>query len=426
MENNELSNLNLKVYSSKLDNGLSIYVVPMNNRNNIYVTFSTKFGSRINEFVPLNENKMKEVPLGVAHFLEHKAFEQEDGVDPFTFFSERGASANANTSYNKTTYLFSGSDFFEENLNYLLDYVQKPYFTDENVEKEKGIIIEEYQMYQDNPYNRSYEILLKNTFVKDPIRYSVIGTKESIKSITKEDLYACYNTFYHPSNMMLVVTGNVNPEEVFDIVKKNQSKKEFCSYTVPKIKEYSEPKKVYKEYEEISMDVTIPKVSIGYKIDLKRFEKLDLLDIRTYLNLLFGNLFGNTSVLNEELKEKNIIYGDIILENISTDDYMLVIVAAESNKYKEFIDIISNEISKFDINEEALNRKKKAMFGSIVAMSDDIFSINGKIMSNIINYKRIIYNDCERINKFNMEDAKYVIANLDLKNKTICVVKPNK
>lgn len=424
MEIKELSNLDLKVYSDKLDNGLSIYVVPMNNRNNIYVTFSSKFGSRTNEFIPINEDKMKKVPLGVAHFLEHKAFEQKDGVEPFTFFSERGASANANTSYNKTTYLFSGSDFFEENLNYLLDYVQKPYFTDENVEKEKGIIIEEYQMYQDNPYNRGYELLLKNTFIKDPIRYSVIGTKESINSITKEDLYACYNTFYHPSNMILVVTGNVNPEEVFDIVKKNQEKKDFCSFSTPKIKEYSEPKKVYKEYEEIAMDVTIPKVAIGYKIDLKSFDKLDVLDVRTYINLLFGNMFGSTSMLNETLREKNIIYGDIGLEYISTDDYMLMIVVADSNKYEEFIDIISNEVKNININEEDLLRKKKAMLGSSVAISDDIFSVNNKIMSNIINAKRIIYNDYERIQNFNINDIKYVIDNIDLKNKTVCVVKP--
>ena len=145
-----INNLEMDVCYEKLDNGLEIYVVKKKNSKNIYATFTTKFGSNINEFVPAYENKMIKVPDGVAHFLEHKMFEQEDDVDPFTFFSERGADANANTNNYKTTYLFSGPNFFEDNINFLLDYVQKPYFTDENVEKEKGIIEQEIKMYLDD------------------------------------------------------------------------------------------------------------------------------------------------------------------------------------------------------------------------------------------------------------------------------------
>ena len=143
MKISKLEKLDLNLYEETLQNGLKVYVIPKDNVNSIYATFSTKFGSVFKEFVPNGDKKMIDVPLGVAHFLEHKMFEQEDEKDPFTFYSERGCDANANTSNYKTTYLFSGSNSFEENINYLLDYVQKPYFTDENVEKEKGIIEQE-------------------------------------------------------------------------------------------------------------------------------------------------------------------------------------------------------------------------------------------------------------------------------------------
>ena len=136
----ELVKMDLDMYYKKLDNGLDIYIVPKENVNSIYVTFTTKYGSIDSEFIPYDRSCMTKFPLGIAHFLEHKVFEQKDDIDPFTFYSERGCDANANTSNYKTTYLFSGTNFLDENLNYLLDYVQDPYFTDENVEKEKGII----------------------------------------------------------------------------------------------------------------------------------------------------------------------------------------------------------------------------------------------------------------------------------------------
>ena len=151
MKKTNIDKLKLELYQEKLDNGLEVYIIPKKNCNNIYVTFSTKYGSNIDEFVPIKSKKMKKYPLGIAHFLEHKMFEMEDGTDPFELYSNNGADANANTSNYKTTYLFSGPQYFKENLNYLLDYVQKPYFTDKNVEKEKGIIIQEIKMYQDDP-----------------------------------------------------------------------------------------------------------------------------------------------------------------------------------------------------------------------------------------------------------------------------------
>lgn len=426
MEKNKFDNFNIEVYSEKLENGLSIYVVPLANKNNIYVTFSTKYGSRINEFVPNGETAMVKVPHGVAHFLEHKMFEQESGVDPFTFFSERGANANANTSYDKTTYLFSGTTFIEENINYLLDYVQKPYFTDENVEKEKGIIVSECEMYKDKSYTRCYEKILENSFVEDPIRIPVIGTVDSINSITKDDLYKCYNTFYHPSNMFVVVTGNVDPQKVIKCISDNQIKKSFGKPSKIRIKQYIEPKKVGKKNDEIIMDISIPKVMVAYKIDIKKFKNLDIRKIKDYINLIFDIKFGDSSVTNEKFIEQKIVNGGIGIDTISTDSYSLIILSGECENPKEFINEIDKEIKKININQEDFDRKKKAYIGSLVALSDDVYLLNNKIMSNIIKYNEIKYDDYKYISTLSINELYYILDNIDLSEKSICTVLPKK
>lgn len=423
MNNTPISKLDLNIYDFKLDDGLTVYVVPVKKRNNIYVTFTTKYGSRVNEFIPLGKKEMKKVPLGVAHFLEHKMFEQKNGIDPFDFFSERGASANANTTYDKTTYLFSGPSSFEENLNYLLNYVQEPYFTSENVEKEKGIIIEEYEMYQDNPYVRGYNTLLANTFNKDAIKYPVIGIPKTIKSITKEDLYDCYNTFYHPSNMFLVVTGNVEPNEVYRIVEENQKEKEFSKPNKIKIKTYNECDKVNKEFEEIKLNVTIPKIMIGYKINLDNFDIKDKYKKINYILLILDILFGETSIANEKMKNENIIFGAVHLDYILADNYMLVVIMAETNERDKFINEVENTWKNSEISNEDIEIAKKNTIGSLVALSDDIFSINEKIVQGIIKYGKVLYNSYDLISGLNMNELNSIFKNIKLTNKTICLIR---
>ena len=421
MKKTNIDKLKLELYQEKLDNGLEIYIIPKNNCNNIYATISTKYGSNIDEFVPIKSKKMKKFPLGIAHFLEHKMFEMEDGTDPFEIYSNNGADANANTSNYKTTYLFSGPQYFKENLNYLLDYVQTPYFTDKNVEKEKGIIIQEIKMYQDDPYTVLYEKAIYNSFIKHPIKMPVIGDIENVKSITKEDLYECYNTFYNPGNMFVVITGNVDPEETIELIKQNQEKKQFDKEEEIKLKTYEEPDRVDKKSEIIKMDINLPKLALSYKINYKNMN-LNLRDALAYLSIIFDINLGATSIINEELKDDNIITSNIDFTFMYTDTHILVTIFGETDKIEKLSSKLEKQINNLEITEEEFDRKKLNIASSYIFMSDNIFSMNEKVMNNIIKYNEIKIDDIKYTKRLDYKKAKQIIKELDLKNKSIVII----
>ncbi len=416
-----LKNLDVNIFHEKLDNGLNIYVIPKNDINNIYVTFTTNFGSNEVEFVPNGEKEMVKVPLGVAHFLEHKMFEQEDGQDPFSFFGERGSDANANTNNFKTTYLFSGPEFFEENINFLLDYVQAPYFTDENIEKEKGIIEQEIKMYQDDPYTRMYETILKNSLLNNPMKDPIIGNVKTVRSITKEDLYTCYNTFYHPANMFVVVSGNVDVETTIRIIKENQNKKQFDCFQKIVTKKYDEPNEIVKQKEILKLNVTIPKVCINYKISIPKINGISAQKIKTYLSIFFDLKFGMTSLLNEKLREEEIIIDSLGGDAVDARSHMLYAVCGETNKKEELLKSLIESMNNLSVNEEDLERKKKAYLSSFIYMTDSIFRLNNKVMNDINKYGKIIDNDYDEIKSLNINEMNEVLNNIDFSNYNIVI-----
>jgi len=413
----KLEKMDLTLYYEKLDNGLDVYIVPFDKVNSVYVTFSTKFGSVHDEFIPYDRTSMTKFPLGIAHFLEHKLFEQKNGVDPFTFYSERGSEANANTSNFKTTYLFSGTNFLDENLNYLLDYVQDPYFTDENVEKEKGIIEQEIRMYEDSPYFKLYDRILYNSFKNHPIKYPIAGTISSIKKITKKDLYTCYYTFYHPKNMFLVITGNVDAKDTISLIKANQENKVFKPYKDIKLKEYDEPDEVCIKNGSTEMDIAIPKFSIGYKI--RNNTSLSINKFKTYIGMFFDIKFGSVSLFNETIKNDNLATLDMDITLVNTDKHVLVILSNDTNNSKELINRIETELDSRDIKETDFNRKKKIKKSSVIYKSDSIYAINNKIMANIINEGSVITDEHKYIDSLNYEEFMNTINSINLNNKTI-------
>ncbi|MEI5990270.1 M16 family peptidase [Enterococcus termitis] len=295
MNKKEYSQINEVLYTEVLDNGLTVYLLPKKDYNKTYGLFTTNYGSIDNEFVPIGEKDFVKVPDGIAHFLEHKMFEKEDG-DIFQQFGRQGASANAFTSFTKTSYLFSTTDQVEKNLETLLDFVQDPYFTKETVEKEKGIIGQEIQMYLDDSNWRLFFGTLGNLYPKHPLHIDIAGTVESIDEITAEDLYTCYNTFYHPSNMTLFVVGKMEPEEMMAFIRNNQSAKEFAKAAPIKRHFPKETAADIIKESSIEMAISRSKVIVGLKgLDEVPEDGKELLKYKTTANLLFQLLFGNTS-----------------------------------------------------------------------------------------------------------------------------------
>lgn len=423
MKKAKIEKLKLEIYEETLENGLKIYVIPKNNCNNIYATFSTKYGSNNDEFIPIGKTRMKRFPLGIAHFLEHKMFEMENGQDPFEVYSNNGADANANTSNYKTTYLFSGPEFFEENMNFLLDYVQKPYFTDKNVEKEKGIIIQEIKMYQDDPYSQIYEKSLYNSFIKHPMKIPVIGDIKNVKKITKEDLYTCYNTFYNPKNMFVVVTGNVNAIKTIELIKKNQEKKKFKELGEIIQKEYDEPDIIEKEKETLKMDINLSKLALNYKINYQKLG-LNLRDALAYLSIIFDINIGTTSLINEKLKLDKTITSNLDFTFSYTDKHILLTILGETEKIDKLDKELEATIDNLKITKEEFERKKINVESSYIFMSDNIFSMNEKIMNNIIKYGEVKLDDLQYTKNLNVKKAQKIIEEIDLSNKNIVVIEP--
>ncbi|MGZ3121691.1 EF-P 5-aminopentanol modification-associated protein YfmH, partial [Bacillus subtilis] len=302
----EYEQLQETLYHEKMSNGLDVYVLPKKGFNKTYAVFTTKYGSIDNRFVPLGKNEMVHVPDGIAHFLEHKLFEKADG-DVFQDFSKQGASANAFTSFTRTAYLFSSTSNVERNLETLIDFVQDPYFTEKTVEKEKGIIGQEINMYDDNPDWRLYFGVIENMYKEHPVRIDIAGTVESISHITKDLLYECYETFYHPSNMLLFIVGPVDPEAIISQVRENQGKKPYTDQPEIKREEVKEQEAVFRKEKEIKMNVQGPKCLVGLKSKNPFKLGKELLKHELSMNLLLEALFGKSSAQYESLYEKGYI-----------------------------------------------------------------------------------------------------------------------
>lgn len=421
MKKIKLKESNEIIYYDKLDNGLEVYLYNKDNFHSNYVTFTTKFGSVYNEFVPIGESKMIKVPHGVAHFLEHKVFEQENDPQPMEFFSETGAVTNAYTTFKNTTYLFECSNDLIKNINYLLDFVQSPYFTDENVEEEKGIINEEINMCNDRPADKLYEEIRKNIFSNNNFKDSIIGTHKDISDIDKDILYTCYNTFYHPSNMFLVVTGNFNPDEVFNAIKENQNKKEFKEQEEIKIKKIKENDEVVKKESILNINTEIPKVS--YNIKLPFNKKIDKRKYSLYLYIIFACLFDDTSLLDEKLKKDNIITNSIYFNLLNCDTHILISLINETNKYNELLDNIKETLSNIEINKDDFERKKKVLISNELFLYDNIEVVNEMIIDNILFDNKLIDNIIPIIKELNYEELCSVIDSLNLDNNTIVILK---
>ena len=414
-----------EVCYEKLDNGMDVYLFSKDIFYNNYVTFTTKFGSIYNEFVPIGKDKMIKVPKGVAHFLEHKVFIQKDDPQPSDFFAESGALTNAYTTFKNTTYLFTGPDNLIDNVKYLLDFVQEPYFTDENVESEKGIITQEIHMCDDRPIDVLYEHIRKNNLHNNPFKDSIIGTVNDINSIDKNVLDTCYETFYHPSNMFLVVTGNFDIDEMLNAIKENQNAKKFKKENKIKIKEYKEPDEVVLKEEVIKMNTNIPKLSYNIKIPYNKF-KMEKRKLNLYLYIIFSILFDDSSLFNEKAKKDNIITNAIYTNILSCDSHILISLINETFKYKELLDMIKEELENINISSLDLERKKKVLVSNEIFSFENIEIINEMIIDSIIFDNTIEGDIVNIINSLNIEELNEIVKKIDFKNISTIILKKDK
>lgn len=362
MESIHYDNLQETLYYEVMDNGLRVYVLPKPGFQKTYATFATKYGSVDNHFKVQGESETR-VPDGIAHFLEHKMFEEPEG-DIFAKFASNGASANAFTSFDQTVYLFSATENIHENLETLIDFVQNPYFTDQNVEKEKGIIGQEINMYQDNPDWRVYFGLIEAMYKVHPVHIDIAGTVESIGTITKEDLYTCYNAFYHPSNMLLFVVGGVDPEETMNLIRSNQARKSYDKQGSIERLFDPEPQGVEEKRRESRLAVSLPKCLFGFKekqVGLSADEQLRR-DLTT--KLMMDLLFGSSTELYQKLYDEDLISDSFGHEYNSSPQYAFSAVGGDTKDPDQLLERIRTEVDKlkasgFQASDFERARKKK-------------------------------------------------------------------
>jgi len=420
MEKIALKKLDQDIFYEQLQNGLKVILIPSLEKNNYYISYTTKYGSVNLNFVPKGEKEMFNSQKGIAHFLEHKIFEQENGEDPFTFFSKSGTGCNAGTSYQKTSYFIYGINDLENNLDYLINFVNEPYFTDENVQKEKGIIIEEIKMYDDNHDWILTEEIQKSTFKNHPIRYDIAGYVDTVSSIAKEDLYKCYNTFYQPSNMILVVSGNFDKDRVLDIIKQNKSLNKKQDKEPIKQEKVDEQLEVFEKYKKINLNnVSIPKIAINIKISLNDVD--DKYEYYMYVSSIVSILFGSSSAFKEKVLKNGYIHY-ITCDKMLVDDYLIIEFYAEGTKDKQLLEEIIDTFKNVNIEHEQLERYKKVLIASTVMESDNVQGIAEAVISDYITWNKIIDDKIDLIRKMNLKELKKVKNSIDIDNNSTVVI----
>lgn len=363
----------------KHSSGLSIYVMEMPGFTGTSAMFGTRYGSVNTTFKTKADEDFITVPEGIAHFLEHKLFENED-CDAIKLFAEMGANDNAYTSFDSTVYYFDCTDNFIESLEILLDFVTHPYFTQKSVDKEQGIIAQEIKMCEDNPYRCVYFNLLQAVYKNHPVRTEIAGTVDSIASIDAELLYRCYNTFYNPNNMVLAVAGNCRLEDVLACVDKIIKSSDDIGLVC---KMPDEPNEVYKKKVTSQMPVGIPLFAFGFKAPPSRAK--ERLKNEYISSFLLSLIFGQTSKFYRENTISGLINSSLESETLSGEGFFVNILTGESHDPEKLSKIITDEIRRVleeGIDEREFEMLKRSRFGSIIKSFNSVSGCCSRLIDN--------------------------------------------
>ena len=415
------------VYYQVLDNGLPVYIMPKKGFRKKYVSFATSYGSVDNQFRDFESSEIVTVPDGIAHFLEHKMFDDAK-MNVFDRFASYGANVNAYTSYTMTNYFFDTADNFDQCLNLLLDFVQTLYLTEESVEKEKKIIAQEILMYEDDPDWIGYLTLLQALFHQHPVREDIAGTVDSVYQTKKEQIEQCYKTFYHPGNMILFVAGDLDPEQVLETVRQNQVKKDYEFHPPVEHILQEEPEEVFKRRVENEMAVSRPICNIGFKERKTGIGGDALLKRDLVTNILIQILFGKSSELYQNLYEQGII-GDNFSASYTGDlGYGMTVLGGHTDDTDRFYNALINGLKakKGNITGDELERIRRKMIGDYISTFDSLRAIGQNFTSYYFN-KMNIFHELKLLNQITLEDLEQrVDQHFRLDNHAVSIVNPQK
>lgn len=421
MEELELKGLNEKIYVYHTKCGLPIYMWVNEKVSSMYASLSVKYGSIHTKFKI--GKKTYEVPNGIAHFLEHVKFNIDEETTAHDEFYKLGGDANAFTTFDYTSYIVFATNNKKENLEELLNFVYNPFFTKKCISKEKGIIVEEANMGLDDPYSIVFFHSLLNTLQKSKYRNTITGTPDDVTSITLEDVKLVYDTFYHPENMFLTLTGNFNPYEMACLVEDNLSKKKFGKYLNPIIIKENEPKKVTTKYKEEYINVTYPRLKFSIKMDMSSFKNYSSLELKILTSLLFNINFGATSDFKDELMEKGLIQNMNVTCDVY-DDTFVVTINVTSNFKEEIIKKVKEKLENLSISELDFKRKKNATIATLILDYEDLENVSYRIQDDVLNNGGIVTNLKEILEDETIDDLKNIIDLLDFDNISINVFLP--
>lgn len=357
------------VYEAQMDNGLKVFIIPKPGFQKTFVTYTTQFGSLDSKFKPLGSDEFVTVPDGVAHFLEHKLFEKEEG-DLFTDFAEDNAQVNAFTSFDRTSYLFSATSNVESNILRLMNMVETPYFTEATVEKEKGIIAEEIKMYQEQPGYKLMFNTLRAMYKQHPVKVDIAGSVESIYEITKDDLYICYETFYHPSNMVMFVVGNVDPERIHDLVRDHEAKRELTAQPEIVRDSLEEPEAVQQTKVVEEMNIQIPRLMLGFKNVLQQASKEVFMKRDIEMTFFFEMVLGEETDFYQNLLIEGLIDDTFGYQFVLEPSYSFSLITSSTpdpDKLKSLLlDELKAKVGNLE-DEEAFELLKKQFIGEFIS-----------------------------------------------------------
>ncbi len=413
-------------YKMTHKSGLDIYVFPKK-LTSFYALFATKYGSVDNCFRVKGERDVTEVPNGIAHYLEHRMFTQKDGSDITERFSEYGADVNAYTAYGKTVYLFSTTEHFDESLGALVDFVTEPHFTKELVERERGIIVQEIKMGEDNPYDRCLGGMLRSMYEKNSVRVDIAGTEKSVSEITAEMLYACYHAFYCPNNMALVVCGDVTPEQVLAIVDEH-----LPSTFVPCETERfwtREDGGVFRKECEAVMPVSKPIFCIGIK-DRFLFPDADKRKRRDVtMQILIDMLFSSSGVLYNELFESGMISPDLSYGYSIDENYALISICGEAEDPHAVLEKIKGYIEdrkRLGLSREEFEYGKRLIYAEHIKSFDSTDAIADNMIEFIFDGWDIFDFDKE-LESIKLEEVEALLGDVFAEDSyCLSIVRPEK